>query len=175
MEEIEVKILDIDPENVRISLKKAGAKLNKNVFQRNFIFSNKLTKSKDLTVRVRQENDKVWLAIKTPKIKENGHETCEEYEFPIDNIEIGEKFLNTLDITMDGIGEAKREYYDLFDCSVEIIKIPKIPEYLEIDGSKINIMKVTKVLGFTEKDFFQGSLLKNYNIKEKFLAFNHKQ
>ncbi len=171
MKEIEIKILEISPVKIRNMLKKNKAKFVKRVLQKNNIYSNFSAKRKKTLVRLRQEGSNCWLTVKGPKKIINNHKVRKEYEMKIKSFEFGEKMLNLLGFKKISHDERKREYYKLKSCSVEIIKLPKIPIFLEIEGNEKNILKVANLLGYSEKDYFNGHPQDKYKIKDKFLEF----
>lgn len=172
MEEIEVKILEINPKKIKnIVLKNGGQKIKK-VFQKNIFYENSNTKKQGIVVRIRQENNNFWLTIKSPIQIRNGHKVRKEYELKIKNLEFAKEIIYLLGLKQIGITECKREYFRLKKCNVEIIQMPKIPYFLEIEGKEINILKVAKILGYSKEDYVTEHILNIYKIKTKFLKFN---
>jgi adenylate cyclase class IV len=192
MKEIEVKILEIDVKKIRTWLKNNKAKFVKKVFQQNQFYKNKYTIKNNVIVRVRTEKfnsstgsntdlsngsrntpkiysskeQKSILTIKSNKKIIRNHKVFDEYEL-ISNYDNITKMLHAMGLKLWGITEIKREYWKIYDCSVEICKLPNIPEYIEIEGSEKNISKVATGLGYSSKDFMPKNILKHYNIHEK--------
>jgi len=156
MNEIEVKILNIDLKKIKKKLKEFGAKKIKNVLQIDRIYQNKTNKG--ILVRIRQEGKRFYLTIKGKKIKSKLYKIRPEYEIEIPSLKFGEDMLKTLGFDYFNIGEKKRLYYKYRNCSVEIIKIPNFPEFLEIEGSGKNIDYIAQQLGFKKKDFYTLSI-----------------
>jgi predicted adenylyl cyclase CyaB len=171
MDEIEVKILEINPSRIRKILKRIGAKLVKDVFQQNSFYLNKHTAKNKITVRVRREPKNTFLTIKANRRVVRGHKVMDEYEMPAD-YDVIVNILTNLGLKEFGVIEIKREYWRLNDCSVEICEVPKIPIYMEIEGSERNIAIVAKKLGYSSKDYVAGSIYKYYHVKKKFLRFD---
>jgi adenylate cyclase class 2 len=171
MEEVEIKILEINPTKIRNLVLKNGGKKVKKVFQKNAFYENPITKKKGIAVRIRQENQNFWLTIKSPMQIQNGHKVRKEYEIKIESFEFADQMISLLGLKQIGVGECKREYFKLKNCMVEIIEMPKIPTFLEIEGSEQNILKVAKILGYSEKDYVAENVLDIYKIKTRFLQF----
>ena len=57
MAEIEIKILEIQPNKIKKILKQNNAKFIKKVLQTNIIYDNSHTQNKGITVRLRKENN----------------------------------------------------------------------------------------------------------------------
>jgi len=170
MPEIEIKILEINTRKVRKILKEK-AKFVKKVFQRNIIYDNDYTKKKGVTVRLRKEGKKTIFTVKSPIEIVKGHKVRKEFEIEDCDFKEMEKILSLIDLKKVMVGEARREYYNWHGCSVEIVEMPKIPVFLEIEGSERDILKVAKKLGYSEKDYFAGYVLGYYKIKSKKLVF----
>lgn len=171
--EIEVKILNVNPVQIRKSLKDNKAEFVKNVFLVTTFYANTHTKKEKITVRIREERNKTkktfTLTIKGPKKIVNNHKIRKEYELILPSYEFGDEMLKLQGFEIVGSVEMKREYYKLKNCSVEIIRVPEIPTYIEIEGDEKNILKVVKMLGYSEKDYDSGKLLKIYNKKTNLL------
>lgn len=142
-EEIEIKILEINPQKIRAILKKEKAKFIKKVLQKNVFFANDYIKNKKIVVRIRCDNKNCWLTIKSPPKIINNHKVRKEYELKLQNFTFGEQMLALTGFKEVGLYEAKREYYQLNHCSIEIILLPQIPVYLEIEGSEKETQKGT--------------------------------
>lgn len=172
MKEIEVKILEVIPKKIKQSLIRNKAKLimarNKQI---NYFYENEDTKDGKATVRIRKDNLGFTLTIKSRLKVISDHKVMDEYEVKIDDGERLRKGLELIGFKQIGQGELYREDWKLFDCLVSIGEFPRIPPYVEIEGSKKNILRVAKILGYSEKDFVGDHLLKVYNIKDKFLRF----
>ncbi|MBT3405033.1 class IV adenylate cyclase [archaeon] len=171
MKEIEIKILEIDEKNIRKILKNKKAKLIKKILQTNIIYSDKDTLEEGITIRLRKEGKKTYFAIKLKKKIVRGHKVRKEYEMEISSFKIAESMLKSLGLKISSYIEIKREYYQLNNCSVEIIKMPQIPFYLEIEGKEKNIEKVAKILGYSKKDYFLGFAPIYYKVGFKDLRF----
>lgn len=171
MQEVEVKILEVDVRKIKKVLRENDAKLVKNVLQRNLIYHNEHTKMQGIVVRLRQEGKKTWFTVKSPAKIKKGHKIRWEHEIEIPSFKNAEKMIDLMGFEIYAITEAKREYWRLNGCSVEIINIPKIPTFIEIEGKKKKINEVAKLFGYSQKDFNPKFILSHYKIKNKFLTF----
>jgi len=170
MNEIEVKILEINSKALRKTLKKYGAKFVKRVFQQNFRYEDARTKKLKITIRVRKEGKSTVLTIKANRRIINGHKVMDEYETPVD-YETIISILEILGFKEFAVTEIKREYWKIHNCSVEFCIVPQIPEYLEIEGAPKDIDYVAKMLGYSHKDYVVDELRKHYPVKTKYLRF----
>jgi predicted adenylyl cyclase CyaB len=170
MNEIEVKILEIDSKVVHKTLKKYRAKFVKSVFQQNFRYHDARTKKLKIAIRVRKEGKSTILTIKANQRTINGHKVVDEYETPVDYENII-PILEILGFEEFAVTEIKREYWRIHNCSVEFCIVPQIPEYLEIEGASKDIDYVAKMLGYSRKDYVVDELRKHYPIKTKYLRF----
>ncbi len=171
MAEIEIKILEIDPNKIRRILRLNKAKFIKKVLQKNIIYENPYTKSKGLAVRIRREGKYTNFTVKSKVQFIKGHKIRREYETEITDFKALEKILELIGLKRSSYAEAKREYWQLFGCSIEIMKMPKIPVFIEIEGAKKNILKIVKLLGYSEKDYFIGYPPVHYKVDFKDLRF----
>lgn len=173
MKEIEVKILEINPTRIRTILKGNNSKFIKKVLQKNLIYASPHTKTKGLTVRLRKEGRRTIFTLKESTRFIRGHKVRKEHETDISDFRTAEKILLCMGLKKIGQTEVKREYWKLHNCSVEIVNLPKIPTYLEIEGTEKNILKVAKKLGYSKKDYFPGYPYDYYKVSPKNLVFKN--
>jgi adenylate cyclase class 2 len=167
MKEIEVKILNVDANRIRNILKRNKAKLimpkNK---QTNAFFGNKLTK-KHGVIRLRKNILGNMLTFKSKLKVVRGHKVMDEYSVKIDNFENAKKGLELAGLKQFGWAEVIRDDWKLEGCLVSIMTFPKIPTYVEIEGSEKNISKVAKLLGYSKKEYYPRSILNKYKLKAR--------
>jgi len=174
MDEVEIKILEVDAEKIRRILRKNNAKFVKKVLQRDVYYENDDTRGRDIGVRVRDEGDRVIIAVKGERRIIRGHKVRDEYELDVEDSKTAEKMFELMGFRAVRKVEKRREYFRWHNCSVEIIEMPKIPIFIEIEGKEEDILKVARGFGYSEKDYFAGFSLHHYNIKDKFLVFEGK-
>ena len=170
-DEIEIKLLEINPKKIERMLVKNNARFVKKVFQINIYYQTKTTKKKQVFVRLRREGKNCWMTVKSPPQIKNNHRVRKEYEIRLPSFKFGYDMLTLMGFKQWGVSEAKRKYYSLFSCSVELVTLPNVPTYLELEGSEKNILKVAKLLGYSKKDYFSGNILKRYKLKLFKLVF----
>ena len=173
--EIEVKILNVDAEKIKQTLRENNAEFVKDVFQRNTMYSNEHTEKERVAVRIREEINEnkttAILTVKAPAKIINNHKTRKEYELIIPSFDFGDKMLKLQGHKIIGIGEAKREYYNIHNCSVEIINMPNIPTFIEIEGKEEDILKTAKLLGYSARDYDARNVIEIYKPKSNYIKF----
>jgi predicted adenylyl cyclase CyaB len=154
MKKIEIKFKIENPGLVREKLKGAGAKFVGKAFERTIKFDTKnddLEKQeKFLRVRTGFENV-ITFKKKINKVDKNFKER-EEIEVEISDPEKMEKILENLGFTKKWVMEKYREKWILGDAEVVIDKLPKMGNFIEIEGSKKAIQKTAKILGLDLKE-----------------------
>ena len=163
MNEIEIKILGIDPAEIKKKLKKAGAKTvfeNTLVNARCYDFPNKKIRKAKNHVRLRKIGNKVELTYKELKSKAK-YKINEETDIVINikDFKLMQKFLEKLGMKAYADYRKKRSRYRLGKWQYEIDKYPGIPHYVEVEVKSCNIAKgkkelekAVKLIGFTMKD-----------------------
>ena len=161
--EYEVKILDIDVEEIEKKLLELGAKKHEEKFFR--IYSYKVDDSStnvEEHVRLRDEGNKITLAYK--KKVNFDIDGTEEIEFEVSSFEKAYEFLSKF--TFDGTyyQEKKRYDYVLGDIVFSIDSWPKIPTFLEVESTyEEKVVEGLKLLGLVGKDVGNLSMVKVYN------------
>lgn len=176
MLEIELKILEIDPQEIegkflRLGAKKEGTVL---VVDKSFDFSNRFLHKKRQLLRLRALGDKFFLTHKKKTQENKIFKIIEETETEIGDIKTMEIILKKLGLNIVKCREKKRTSFVLGKARCEIDEYPKIPPYLEIEGPKKEILSIVKKLGFSLKDTTKKSaskVLEKYNVNNKFLKF----
>lgn len=163
MNEIEVKILEVDKEKIIETLKENNAEEIKKVFQKNFVYTNTHTQFNKILLRVRDEGDDVFITVKGPAEIKDNVKIREEIELNVKDEAKIKRMLELLGFEKTKYYEYKREYYKLNGCTIEIIEAFKVPIFLELEGTKEQIVDAAKVLGYTEDDFFNGKIYEKYD------------
>jgi len=155
MHEIELKILNIDPKAIAAKLKKIGAKKLSDhlVVEKLYDFPNgRLEKSRQVC-RLRTRGKKlVEFTYKRFIAADANISEREEIETTVGDFENAEKILLALGMKVIKYREKKRISFYLGKVHFEIDKFPTIPAYLEIEGSRGDIIKMVKALGYTMAD-----------------------
>lgn len=141
MEEIEVKFLDIDFEEIQKRLKKIGAQKIGEYFYRRQVFDYPgfpLDK-KGAWVRLRDEGDKIKLTFKQ-RLGMTSHDGStsdtgmKEVEIEVDNFDKTAEFLLSIGLIYKFYQENKRVRWMKDDIEFDIDTWPKLKPYLEIEA-----------------------------------------
>lgn len=146
--EYEATFPDIEKEEMRLMLEKAGATLKRAEFlQKRVIFS--LPTGHEIIggwARVRDERNKITMSLKIvdgDKI-ENQREIC----LTVDSFEQAELFLTTIGCRKKSYQETKRELWMMGDTEITIDEWPFLNPFLEIEGKSEEVVKrVTTKIG----------------------------
>jgi len=161
MNEIEVKILDIDPVKIRNILKKAGAKkiFKEKIDAKFYDFPDGRIQKAGNHLRLRKVG-KVKTEITFKKLKsKKKFKHNEEVDINVDDFNKADTLLKMLGFTKTKEYTKTRERYKLKKFQYEIDKYPKIPHFVEIEVKSNNakqakalLEKAVKVIGYTIKD-----------------------
>ena len=156
MEEIEVKFLNIDVEEIEKKLKDIGAeKVFEKLYKRKtFDYPDFRLDKKGSWIRLRHEGDEITLAFKQRLgIGKDNDEGMEEIEFVVSDFEQAEHFLLSIGLIRKGYQENKRIRYQLGNIEFDIDSWPKLNPYLEIETpSWEEIDKAISLLGLDPKE-----------------------
>jgi len=164
--EYEATFLNIDKEDVRKRLKKAGAKIVKSEFlQKRIAFH--LPKENEIKggwIRIRDEGDKTTLSLKI--IDGNKIEDQKEICLEIDNFEDALSFLEAIGCRRKAYQESKRELWFLDNVEITIDEWPFLEPFVEVEGdSEEQVKSVSKKLGFNYNNALFCSVDTLYNMK----------
>jgi len=159
--EIEVKILGINPNEIRKKLRKAGAKKAfEGVIEARFYdFPDNRVKKAGNHIRLRKfGSQKIELTFKKLKSRKK-YKHNEEIDLIVPDFESVHRFLTLVGLTKCKSYRKKRERYKLGNFQFEIDKYPKIPHFVEIEAkskdekkAKKELEKAVKVLGYKMSD-----------------------
>ena len=174
MEEIEVKILNVDRRRIARTLTSLGAEkvFDGHIVTLFFDFKNRaLAEAKNL-IRLRKEDGKTVLTFKK-FLGNEAAKTMEEYEIVVSDMENMKKILESLGLSVTESMRKHRVSYRLGRAQFDIDKYEReygyIPEFLEIEAESVDMIhKYTKLLGFTIEDCLPWSTedLVNYYTKK---------
>ena len=177
--EYEVRVLEIDKDELQSKLKELNATLIEDVFQRRYVYDfNPINPNK--WIRLRTNGTRSTLTIKN--IESSNIDGTREVEIEVSDFDTTNEILRELGYTPKGFQENKRIKYDLNGVEVDIDTWPKIPTYLEIEGTSEEEVYNTLELLNVSKDkvtslAVQSIYKKFYNIdieKEPNLSFDDK-
>jgi len=162
MKEIEVKILEINPQEIDKKLIVLGAK---KTFEgllkvKYFDTSDSIMRAKGDLVRVRQFGDeRVEVCYKTNKRIEDGFKICDEYSLEAKKFEDAVALFHGLGLDVTCEYEKKRTVYKMEDLTgavnteIVIDVYPKLPPFIEIETTKPeNVSKLVKELGLEDHE-----------------------
>jgi adenylate cyclase class 2 len=166
--EYEATFIDVDKDNIRGKLQKAGAKLIKPEFlQKRVVFNPPKGFDGYSWIRVRDEGDKTTMSFKIVdgyKIKNQ-----KEINLMIDDFKKGVEFLETIGCHKKSYQETKREIWELGGVEICIDEWPFLEPFVEIEGkAEKEVKTVSEKLGFDySRAWFCATGLiysKKYNI-----------
>ncbi len=174
MEEIEVKILEVNRAKAEKTLTNLGAeKVFDGDIETMFFDFKKGTIIKQKNVlRLRKEPDKIELTYKKVHFASKA-KAAEEYSVGVSSLESMEKILELLGLFVIESMQKHRVSYTLdgarFDFDCYSGNNGFIPEFLEIEAENIDLIyKYAALLGFKEKDCLPWStteLIRHYSSK----------
>ena len=181
--EIEAKFLEVDAKELRKNIIDIGGKLVHPLmlYKRYAFFL--INKKQKGYARVRQENGKVTMTIKTY----DESKYANEYEVELNNsLEEAKEFMVSAGFKIKAYQETLREKWSIAGCSEIVIDtVPGIPTYVELEcNSEENIKKLAKKLdldyskanyGAFDKQFVQyyGLTANQINNKVTMLTFKN--
>ena len=169
MNEIEVKILEINKDKIIKKLESLGAekcfegKVNASFFD----FKDKRLKKENSFLRLRDKEKFSELTLKK-KISKDEAKIMDETEIVVDNFANAKKILESLGLVESEIKmNKKRLSYKLGDVHFEIDSLENLPSYLEIEAPDLEKLKdAVEKLGFSMNDAKPWSMkdVKEYYI-----------
>lgn len=164
MNEIEVKILDIDGEKIRRILEVMGAKKKFS----GTVVAHFFRGSNGKKIRLRKMGDTCYVTAKQ-RVWSDGMLHNEEYEVETSDFASMAKILEIAGLEKYGDSIKTRESYRFDDITFDIDEYPGIPEYVEVEAqSHEKVEEGVKLLGFTMADtacMTEAQLRDRYNIK----------
>lgn len=167
--EFEVKILDIDVEEIKKKLEESGAKKVAERMMRRYIYDIEMDECrKDCTkwIRLRDDGDKITMTLK--EVHNDKIDGTKELEINVDDFEGIHQFLENIGFPYTTYQENRRISYILDGVEIEIDFWPMIPAYLEIEGkSAEDVQKAVKLLGYGMSQTTSirvGQVFKKYGI-----------
>jgi len=161
MNEIEVKILGIDPAEIRKRLKKAGAKkiFKAKIDARFYDFPDGRIQKAGNHVRLRKVGSVKTEFTFKKLVSKKKYKHNKETDITINDFKKAHEFLTSIGLTKVKSYTKTRERYKLKNFQYEIDKYPKIPVFVEIEvksndakKSKKELEKAVKVIGYKIED-----------------------
>jgi len=151
MEEIEVKILEVDKTEVIERLRGLGARkiFDGDVITTYFDFEDRKLAKEGKILRLRKKGDQVELTYKNEISKEEA-KIMEEYEIIVDSIDVMKEILGNLGFKEFFKSFKHRISYTKDNIHFEIDTYPDIPAFLEIEAPNLEKLKeYVNKLGFS--------------------------
>ena len=170
MNEIEVKILDIDIKKSRNRLDSFAEKISDRVLLTTVTFSNPYNSA---SVRARIIGDETLFTVKVP-VPDRAYKIRKEYETKVNDFRTLRKQLDALGFKPAMLQEKKRTTYIYRHSEIVIDEYPKMPPYIEIEGAKPEIEEIVGKLGCKMEDTTKESvyaLFQKYGIDATHLIF----
>ena len=143
--EIEVRLLDIDKEDLISKLEKNNAKFIGNWHQIRYVYDFN-PKQDNKWIRLRTNGITTTLTIK--EVKDKSALGTKELEIEVSSIEDADKILEQLGYRKRSVQENKRIRYILNDVEIDIDTWPYLDTYVEFEGnSEEQIKEVLEILG----------------------------
>lgn len=165
MEEIEVKILEINAEGIMKSIEMKGGKREfEGVIKTRYFdyLSGNLAK-KEMILRLREYGNRFILALKRRKSGDRV-KVMEEYETQVENPENMLNILQEMGLEERECIEKKRISYNIDDMHIDIDIHENIPPLMEIEGDSFNsIVDMARELGFKEEELRPWSIWEVFN------------
>ena len=160
--EIEVKFLDVNIEDIRQRLEKAGAHLEHPMrLMRRALIEEAHHVEENSFIRIRDEGDKTTLTFKRRALPdaETTIDSTKELETTVGDFEKAIEIFSEAGWKYTTRQESKRETWHLDDAEVVIDEWPWIAPYIEIEAASEEIVRsVATKLGFDWNDAVFGSV-----------------
>ena len=164
--EYEATFENVDKDEIRGRLKKAGARLLRSEFlQKRTVFN--LPSGHEITggwLRVRDEGDKITMSLKIV----DGDKICDQKEMmlKVDDFEKAKELLSTIGCGEKSFQESRRELWTLDDVEITIDEWPFLEPYVEVEGkSEPAVKSVSEEIGFDYSQALFCSVDTLYNRK----------
>lgn len=168
--EYEVRVLEIDKDNLVKRLERLGAKKVGEYFQKRYVYDT-VEKSDGKWLRLRTNGTKSTLTYKS--VEKDAIDGTKEVEIVVDDFERTNELLEKIGIYSRNYQENKRIQYFLDDVEIDIDTWPFIPTYVEIEGK--NEESVYKIVDKLELDKSKVTTLDVQSVYEKIYNIDIKE
>lgn len=176
LQEIEVKILEIDPDSIVKRLMELGAKKSFDGEMLALFFDKEnddIQKTGDV-LRLRKEGDVTVLTYKK-FVSQDGAKIMEEYETRVGDVDQMRTILDLLDFKVKKKTRKFRTQYELGDTHIVIDdyqdELAAIPVFIEVEAPNMErLQEVVQLLGYSTKDCLSWNtyhLMKHYKILDE--------
>ncbi len=157
--ELEVKFLSINKNDMRTKLKNSGYSLvtPEYIMRRKTFDFSKIDTGKNKWGRVRQESDKITMTIK--EVAGEGVNDTFEVELIVNDFDTATSFFEACNIHVKAFQENKREVWKKDDIEVTIDTWPGLNPFIEIESSTEDKLKASSAeLGYEYNNAVFGSI-----------------
>jgi len=142
MEEIEVKIIEVNKEKMIKKLLSLGAKkfFEGDILAISYDFEDNFLTNQKSFIRLRMKGDKAFLAYKK-KISQDGAKIMEEIETEVKEFDVMHDILLKLNLNHASDHKKKRTTYKIGCVLFEFDEYEDIPCYMEIEAPSIEIIE----------------------------------
>lgn len=164
--EIEAKFLNINLDEIRTKLKKAGAICDQPMqVMRRVTFDIPGAKVKNRFVRVRDEGHRITMTYK--QYDEMSLTGAKEIELNVNNYEDALLFVQAIGAKTRSVQEARRELWHLGDAEIVLDEWPWLNPYMEIEApSEDGVRNAAKAIGLNWDDAVFGDI--NVAFREQY-------
>lgn len=169
---IEAKFVNIDIEDMRSRLRKAGAILTLPMrdMQRVTIDTPEL-KKKNAFVRIRNEGDKTTITYK--QFNSLSIDGVKEIEISVNDFDTAVMLFKEAGLAYGSLQESRRETWRLGDTEIVIDEWPWLNPYIEIEApSEDSVILTAKNLDLEWGDAVFGDVMSAYRVQYPYLGMN---
>jgi adenylate cyclase, class 2 len=149
--EIELRVLDVNPEEIKQRLQALGAHVIREEVQRRFVYDVE-PGNQNKWIRLRDNGETIQLGVKEI-VDADAIDGMEEVEVTVDSFEHANELLGMLGISPRSYQENHRSMFDLEGVEISIDQWPKLKPFIEIEAaSKDMVIDALTKLGYTEAD-----------------------
>ena len=160
MQEIELKILEIDEQAIRMKLDAFAKRVREEILMTTITFSNPYNAA---ALRLRRVGKETIFTVKVP-VPDNQFKIREEYETHVKDFEGFRRQLVVLGFSPVMLQEKKRTTYRYGQSEIVIDRYPKIPPYIEVEGDKREIKEIVAKLGYSMEDTTDQSVYELFEL-----------
>ena len=148
--EYEIRVLEINKEEIVNKLKKLGAIIKGNFKQKRYVYDLKPAEN-GKWIRLRTNGKVTTLTYKD--IVSNTIDGTKEVEFEVEDFDKANEFLEKIGFINRSYQENERIQFILNNVEIDIDSWPMIPTYMEIEGkSEEEVLNMKKVLNIDESN-----------------------
>ena len=148
--EYEIRVLEINKEEIVNKLKKLGAIMKGNFKQKRYVYDLKPAEN-GKWIRLRTNGKVTTLTYKD--IVSNTIDGTKEVEFEVEDFDKANEFLEKIGFINRSYQENERIQFILNNVEIDIDSWPMIPNYMEIEGkSEEEVLNMKRVLNIDESN-----------------------